>query len=152
MKDIHKKISELGYCVQKFPYLQTNLGKKGKLIKLMLLPTYNTNNYLKLYNKWYVDKFCKNIPTDLFIFFNDVSLAFWLMTEGKISNRKLYVNIKQFSEKDIKLLIQFLENKFKLDKINLTNYYLEFNSNNIKKIYDITKPYIFPSMKFKFIT
>jgi len=74
------------------------------------------------------------------------------MTEGKISNSKLYVNMKQFNEKDIKFMIQFLENKFRLDKINLINYYLEFNCNNITKIYDITKPYILPSMKFKFIT
>jgi len=27
-----------------------------------------------------------------------------------------------------------LENKFRLDKINLINYYLEFNCNNITKI------------------
>ena len=73
------------------------------------------------------------------------------MSEGKISNKKLYVNMKQFSDKDIKFLIEFLENKFKLDKINLINNYLEFNCNNIKKIYDITKIYIFPSMKFKFL-
>jgi hypothetical protein len=73
------------------------------------------------------------------------------MSEGKISNKNLYVNIKQFTDKDIKLLIVFLENKFKLDKINIVNKYLEFNSNNIKKIYDITKIYISPSMKFKFL-
>jgi hypothetical protein len=73
------------------------------------------------------------------------------MTEGKIKNNKLYLNMKQFSDKDIKFMIQFLENKFKLDQINLNNFYLEFNSYNIKKIYNITKPYIFPSMKFKFI-
>jgi len=53
-----------------------------------MLHTYNTNNYLELYNKWYVDKFCKNIPNDLFCYFNDESLAYWLMTEGKISNSK----------------------------------------------------------------
>jgi hypothetical protein len=74
------------------------------------------------------------------------------MTEGKISNNKLYVNMNQFSDKDIKFFIQFLENKFRLDKINLSNNFLEFNSKNINKIYDITKPNIFPSMKFKFIT
>jgi hypothetical protein len=74
------------------------------------------------------------------------------MTEGKIRQNKLYVNMSQFSDKDIKFFIQFLENKFTLDKINLSNNYLEFNCNNINKIYDIIKPNIFPSMKFKFIT
>jgi transcriptional regulator of heat shock response len=74
------------------------------------------------------------------------------MTEGKIKNRKLYLNMKQFNNRDIKIIKQFLENKFKLDQINLNNNYLEFNSNNIFKIYNITKPYILPSMKFKFIT
>lgn len=151
MKDIHKKISELGYCETKFPEIKLQLVKKGKLHKIMLLQTYNTKNNIELYNKWYVDK-CKIIPKDLFIFFNEVSLAYWLMTEGKIRTNKLYVNMKQYTDKDIKFLIQTLETKFNLEKINLKNNYLEFNINNINKIYDITKPYIFPSMKFKFIT
>jgi hypothetical protein len=51
MKNIHKKISELGYCEPKLPVIIKKLGKKGKLNKLMLLHTYNTNNYLELYNK-----------------------------------------------------------------------------------------------------
>ena len=83
--------------------------------------------------------------------FNEESLAIWLMTEGKISNKNLYVNIKNFYATDIKFLIQFLEQKFKLNGIIFNNNCLEFNSNNIKKIYNITKRYIHPSMKFKFI-
>jgi hypothetical protein len=151
MKDIHKKISDLGYCESKFPVISTKLEKKGKLTKIMLLHTYNINNYLELYNNWYNDKI-KIIPNNFYFYFNEVSLAYWLMTEGKISNKNLYVNMTQFSDKDIKFVIQFLENKFRLDKINLINNYLEFNCNNIKKIYDIIKPYISPSMKFKFLT
>lgn len=118
----------------------------------MQLHTYNNNNYLELYNKWYLDKQNKNIPNDINHYFNAESLAYWLMTEGKISNKKLFVNMQKFNEKDIKFFIQFLENKFNLHQINLNNYWLEFNSNNIKKIYNITKPYIFSSMKFKFLT
>jgi len=57
----------------------------------MLIHTYNTNNYLELYNKWYVDKFCKNIPNDFIFVILMMNLAYWLMTEGKISNSKLYV-------------------------------------------------------------
>ena len=74
------------------------------------------------------------------------------MTDGKISQNKLFVNMKNFKDKDIKFFIQILENKFNLHQINLNNYWLEFNSNNIKKIYNITKPYIIPSMKFKFLS
>lgn len=74
------------------------------------------------------------------------------MTEGKIRDKKLSVNMTQFHYKEIKFFKEFLENKFNLDPINLNNNWLEFNTNNIKKIYSITKPYIFSSMKFKFIT
>jgi len=73
------------------------------------------------------------------------------MTEGKIRNKKLYLNMKNFSDKDIKFLMQLLENKFHLNEIYLFNKFLEFNCNNIKKIYEMTKPFILPSMKFKFI-
>lgn len=152
MKDIHKKISNLGYCEQNLPKIKSKLGKKGKLNKLMLLHTYNNNIYLDLFNKWYVDNFNKNIPNDFFIYFNEESLAYWLMTEGKISNRKLYVNMKQFKNREIKFIKEFLENKYKLNQIYLNNNCLEFNYNNISKIYNITKLYILPSMKFKFIT
>ena len=62
------------------------------------------------------------------------------------------IDMKNFNNKEIKSFILFLEKKFNLEKINLTNNWLEFNSNNIKKIYNITKPYIIPSMKFKFLS
>jgi len=74
------------------------------------------------------------------------------MTDGKISKNNLFVNMKKFKDKDIKFFILFLENKFNLHQIYLNNYWLEFNSSNIKKIYNITNPYIFPSMKFKFLS
>lgn len=154
MKNIHKKISELGYCESKLPLIEQKLVKKGKLIKLMLLDTYTTNNSLELYNKWYDNKFVKIIPNDFYFYFNEISLAYWLMTEGKIRNNKLSVNMSQFSSKEKQIIIELLENKFNLEKINLINNYFEFNCNNIKKISDITKPYVYhyPSMKFKFIT
>jgi LAGLIDADG DNA endonuclease family len=149
---IHKKISSLGYCEYKKPLIKTKLVPGGNLNKVMLLHTYNNKNYLELYNKWYLDNQNKNIPDDIINYFNEESLAYWLMTEGKISKNNLCVNMTKFQDKDIKIFIQFLENKFNLHQINLNNYWLEFNSNNIKKIYNITKPYIFPSMKFKFLS
>ena len=87
----------------------------------MVLHTYNNNDYLNLYNKWYLDKNKKIIPYDFEFYFNEESLAFWLMTEGSISNKNLYVNIKQFNSTDIKFLKSFLENRFKLEKINTYN-------------------------------
>nr|YP_010170441.1 LAGLIDADG homing endonuclease [Phanerochaete carnosa]QRZ60422.1 LAGLIDADG homing endonuclease [Phanerochaete carnosa] len=89
--DIHRKVSNLGYCEQKLPRINTKLGKKGTLNKLMLLHTHKNNNYLELYNKWYVDKLNKNIPNDIFNYFNEESLAYCLFrlrcyaTEGQIS-------------------------------------------------------------------
>lgn len=151
MKFIHKKFYNLGLCSQNLPKINTKLVKKGKLRKIMVLHTYNNNDYLNLYNKWYLDKNKKIIPYDFEFYFNEESLAFWLMTEGSISNKNLYVNIKQFNSTDIKFLISFLENRFKLEKINLINDLLEFNSDNILKINKIIKPYIFPSMQFKFM-
>ncbi len=71
------------------------------------------------------------------------------MTEGKIKNRKLSVNMNKFKKKEIIIFKQQLETKFQLDQIILNNNWLEFN--NIKKIYILTKPYILSSMKFKFI-
>jgi hypothetical protein len=73
------------------------------------------------------------------------------MTEGKIKNRKLSVNMNKFKKKEIIIFKQQLETKFQLDQIILNNNWLEFNFNNIKKIYILTKPYILSSMKFKFI-
>ena len=117
-----------------------------------LLHTYYNNNYLDLYNNWYLDKKNKNIPKDIINYFNEESLAVWLMTDGKISKNNLYVNMTKYKDKDIIFFKKFLENKFNLHQINLNNNWLEFNSYNINKIYNITKPYVFPSMKFKFLS
>jgi hypothetical protein len=76
MINIHKYLSNLGYCEQKPPKIITQLRQKGKLHKLMLLHTYSNNHYLELYNKWYVDKNHKNISKDICCYFNDVSLAY----------------------------------------------------------------------------
>ena len=124
--------------------------KKGKLNKVMQLHT--DINYRELFSKGYLDIHKNKLPIDFFYFFNEEALCYWLMTEAKIKNKNLYVNMKNFNNKEIKSFILFLEKKFNLEKINLTNNWLEFNSNNIKKIYTITKPYIFSSMKFKFLT
>jgi len=42
----------------------------------MLLHTYNDNNYLELFNKWYVDKINKKYTADIFMYFNEESLAY----------------------------------------------------------------------------
>jgi hypothetical protein len=152
MTHIHTKISSLGYCEDKMPLIQTKVVGQGHLNKVMLLHTYYNNNYLDLYNSWYLDKKNKNIPKDIINYFNEESLAFWLMTDGKISKNKLFVNMTKYKDKDIKFFIKFLENKFNLHQIKLNNYWLEFNPYNINNIYNITKPYVFPSMKFKFLS
>ena len=76
MINIFKKISNLGYCEDQIPLIKTKIVKKGNLNKVMLLHTYNNNNYLELYNKWYLDKHNKNIPNDLINNFNEESLAY----------------------------------------------------------------------------
>src|SRR5215475_13723217 len=76
IKEVHKKISKLGYCEPTFPKIMTKLRKKGKINKLMLLQTYYNNNYLELYNKWYFNKVNKVIPKDIIYYFNEESLAY----------------------------------------------------------------------------
>ena len=43
------------------------------------------------------------------------------MTEGKIKNNKLYVNMNKFYNKDILNFKLMLENKFNLDQIYFNN-------------------------------
>lgn len=76
MTHIHTKISSLGYCEDKMPLIKTKIVGQGNLNKVMLLHTYYNNNYLDLYNKWYLDKHNKNIPKDIINYFNEESLAF----------------------------------------------------------------------------
>lgn len=83
MVEIYKKILNFGCCESNFPKLETKLGKKGKLLKLMLLSTFHNNEYFELYSKWYDEKFfllnskpSKKIPKDLDLYFNKESLAY----------------------------------------------------------------------------
>ena len=45
---IHKKILCLGYCEDKLPLVKTKIVRGGNLNKVMLLHTFNNNNYLKV--------------------------------------------------------------------------------------------------------
>ena len=56
MKYLHNLLYKEGYCSHNFPKIKTKLIRKGKLIKIMILQTYNNNNYLNVYHKWYSDK------------------------------------------------------------------------------------------------
>lgn len=170
---IEKKLCKKGKLVKQM-LLQTYYNKAGGAAccrgaeAATLAKGGGAPDYLKLYQNWYEDPLNplarsgtvtdrgkgknKKLPNDFTTYFNEESLAYWLMTEGQIKNKSLYVNINDFNAQDIQYLIKILEGKFKLENIKLNNNYLKFNSNNIKKIYCIIKPYLVPSMKFKFIS
>ena len=162
MTNIHKILAERGICNNSLPKISTSLEKKGKLMKVLNISTFSNDFYLELYNKWYdnncnhiedqsTSKRAKILPQDFYYYFNIESLAYWLMTYGKIKNNFLFINMKEFTHLDILYMKEMLEKKYKLDNIILSNHMLMFNKNNIKIIYNLIERYIIPSMKFKFI-
>ena len=151
---LYKFFQDQGYCSNNPPSLYTRKIKTtNKIYYGYEFNTFTFRSFIWIYNLFYKNGIKKLSLNKTFMqYIKPLTLAIWISDDGTWTGEVVRIATNAFSLKEIQFLVHILENKFKLDKINLNNYWLEFNLNNINKIYNITKPYIFSSMKFKFIT
>lgn len=153
---LHKLISNLGYCNSNIPKIQTRLGNKGKLRKIIRFSTWTYDIFNPIYDKWYINK-KKILPNDIDIYLTPLALAIWIMDDGGKLNNGLKIASNNFNYNEHLILINILKNKYNLDvsiiKSGYKNQYnLYFNTNSMSNLINIVKPYIHPSMKYKLIT
>ncbi|ULM64034.1 hypothetical protein (mitochondrion) [Candida margitis] len=159
---LHSLIANLGYCNTTIPKITTRLVKNGKIRKVISFSTWSYDLFNSIHDKWYIpnpikgrSNFIKIIPKDLELNLTPLALAIWIMDDGSKVGKGLKLSTNSFTHDELLFLISILKNKY-----NLTCSIQSAGTNNQQHIYiwvesmanlvNIVKPYIIPSMKYKF--
>ena len=120
-----------------------------------------------LHKIWYsynslTNKYTKIVPSNEFLslYFNEVSLAHWILGDGYYDNNSKTIIIcsENFTYEDVLRLIKFLESKYELiataQKRKLkegVGYRIRFSSkgDNLENLRNLIKPYMHPLMLYK---
>lgn len=107
--------------------------------------------FTEIYNQFYVNN-RKIIPNNLEL--DPLMLAVWYMDDGSRCDKSCYFNTQQFPEQEQELLMRLLLRYFGLHarRDRDKNYYrLRLNVIESRKLVDIIRPFIIPSMTYKIL-
>lgn len=100
----------------------------------------------------------KIVPKQIYKWLTPLALAVWYMDDGSIKSSKhkgKIINTQCFSKQEVKFLQKCLEERFFIKSIlrkqKGNTWQLYLLSETINKFYQIVKPYILPSMRYKLI-
>lgn len=150
---LHSLIANLGYCNTKLPKISTRLGKQGKIRSIIRFNTWTYESFNWIYNEWYDNKI-KRIPLSLKDYFTPLTLAIWIMDDGCKSGKGLKLSTNSFKYNELLFLIKLFYDKYDI-KVSIvkTGVYNQYDlyiwKESIPKLFNLVKPYIIPSMKYK---
>jgi len=107
--------------------------------------------FTPIYKMFYINK-RKIIPIDLKL--NSLILAVWYMDDGSLCDKSCYLNTQQFLEQEQLLLARLLLKYFgfHVRRDRDKNYFrLRFTTKESKKLVDLIRPHIIPSMAYKIL-
>lgn len=110
---LHGLISNLGYSSTKIPEIQTRLGSKGIVRKIIRFRTWTYRSFNWIHDEWYADG-TKKIPKKIAKYLTPLCLAFWI-TNSWLRNSQGLTLKKRHSYEDCLLLITALYNNFNLE-------------------------------------
>lgn len=160
---LHRLIANLGYCNTNIPKLQTRLGKKGKIRKIIRFSTWTYNQFNEIHNNWYISSINpltglvtnkKVLPKNIDNYLSPLALAIWIMNDGGKSSKGLKLATNNFTLSEVKYLINILNKKYNIKaNIHKTGTIDQYNiyilSDSMPILVNLIKPYIIPSMKYK---
>lgn len=152
---LHSLIANLGFCNTTIPSIKTRLGKKGKIRKIIRFSTWTYDQFNIIHALWYSDG-KKILPYSFKEYFTPLTLAIWIMDDAckSSSGLKLSTN-NNFSKEEIDYLILLLKDIYNIDSKrhstgSKNQYCIYIIDESMPKLVNIVKPYIIPSMKYKF--
>jgi len=178
---LHNTVSNLGYCNEKTPELSRRLSKKGKLRYVLRFKTYTFRSFDWIQEAFYPESLGPNghrsqgpgfyqrndiigkregkkvVPLFLQEYLSPLALAIWVSDDGAKVSSGIKLCTNGFVYKDVEFLSSLLRDKYGLKtSINKTGainqYVIYINKSSLENFYEIVKPYLHPSMKYKFGT
>lgn len=152
---LHRIVANLGYCNTNIPKIQTKLSKNGKIKYVIKFSTWSYEQFNKIKSDWYNSEGVKIIPKNIYTYLSPLALAIWIMNNGRKSDSGLILTTNSFKYDDVLLLIDVLYNNYKIQaniqSIGMKDqYFIYITPSSMQKLASIVKPYIIPSMKYKF--
>lgn len=144
--DIFKNIilMPLNYFTQKIN------EKEYRFIQFVTL----THPVFDVYRKIFYRESRKIIPSEIDkIFFHPLSLAVLLMDDGANDTFGMTLQTHSFNENEVRLLSGTIKKNFKIAttlRRNKGKWIIYFPKKEIKKLYQIVKKHLLPSLKYKF--
>jgi ubiquinol-cytochrome c reductase cytochrome b subunit len=150
---LHNLISELGYCNSITPIIQTRLGKKGIIRKIIRFKTWTYSNFNWIHELWYKNN-VKVVPLNIGEYLSPLALAIWIMDDGTKSGSSLKFATNSFTYSECLLLVKVLYDNFNIkasvQSAGVENQYVIYIlSESMPQLREIVLPYIHPSMKYK---
>lgn len=151
---IHRIIANLGYCNTNIPKIKTKIGRNGKLKYFINFSTWSYEQFNEIKLNWYNDANIKIIPYNFDKYFSPLTLAIWIMSNGRKTNSGLVLLTNSFNYNEVLYLINILYYKYSI-KANLLNtnknneYNISINPSSMNNLIKIVEPYTIPSMKYK---
>ena len=152
---LHEIILSLNYCSPNKPQIQTRLGKKGKIRKVMRFKTWTYSSLNWVHDLWYIDR-KKIVPKTIGHYLNPLALAIWIMNDGSKSGKGLKLSTNSFSFSDCVFLTEVLSQNFNI-KSNVQSagcadqYVIYIWKESMPLLREIVLPYVHSSMKYKLI-
>lgn len=95
----------------------------------------------------------KIIPANISQFLNPFTLAIWVMDDGCLNRKVIDLSTYSFNLQEINILRDVLRSRLKIEskfyRDRDKGYRMYFNVRNTKRLSQIVKPYIIPSMSYK---
>ena len=154
---LHNSFYQLCYCNSKVPEIQTRLGSKGKVRKIIRFNTFTFSSFNWIHDLWYVNG-VKVIPLDIEKYLSPLALAIWIMDDGGKVNKALKLSTNSYTYLECLLLIKVLFKNFKL-KASIQSagaatgdqYQIYIWKESMPLLREIVLPYVHSSMKYKLI-
>lgn len=96
----------------------------------------------------------KVIPANVLDILTPRALAIWFMDDGSNVGNSYTLNTHCFSEKEQKMIIDFLKNKYGISATLIhdrSKYKIAIGRNDCDKFNSVIKPHIIPSMNYKIV-
>lgn len=151
---LHRLVANLGYCNTNIPKITTRLGKNGKIRQIVRFSTWTYDQFNDIQAEWYNNNI-KFVPQSIENYLTPLALAIWIMDDGGKVGSGLKLATNSFKYDDLLYLIKIFKDKYNLDATIqktgvIDQYHIYISAHSMLDLVNIVKPYIIPSMKYKF--
>lgn len=143
---------ENGYCSDKKPKLNKQIGKKGQIYFSFKFRTFSFSSLNWLYDGFYCSGI-KKVPQNISELLTARALAIWFMDDGSACNSGVKISTQGFSHDDLILLQKALVLNFGLTTTlhrHGGKKVLYFSKIQAFNMLQIIKPYLITNMLYKF--